>query len=181
MYTQAMESRRWVQSNRCVYICSGRRLRPRCTAAWQPACVCDVAAHPAALAVRSQPHSQPLGGLDNEFMLSSFAASFAVVLAVRLASPRLVSPRLALPRARTPLRSRSQSARSTFFLHVLFPRLYPVSRVKPIGVGPREFYKPCSTAEGSVRQRARQHEVRRRRIMLRFVSFLRPVPVFCNF
>ena len=59
----------------------------------------------------------------------------------RLSSPRLVSPRLALPRARTPLRSRSQSARSTFFLHVLFPRLYPVSRVKLIDVGPCESYR----------------------------------------
>jgi len=57
----------------------------------------------------------------------------------RLASRRLASPRLAPPRARTPLRSRSQSARLTFFLHVLFPRLYPVSRANRSRRRPRRI------------------------------------------
>ncbi|KYN29783.1 hypothetical protein ALC57_00788 [Trachymyrmex cornetzi] len=101
-----------------------------------------------------------------------------------LTSPHLVSPRLALPHARTPLRSRSQSARSTFFLHVLFPRLYPVSRMKPIGVGSHESYRLVVQRKSrfaSVRDNTKFDVVA---LCYAYVSFhfvLRPVPIFCNF
>lgn len=79
-------------------------------------------------------------------------------------SPRPASPRLApqrrASRARTPLRSRSQSARLTFFLHVLFPRLYPVSRMEPIAASASRIRRRRADKRTRLARASEHHELR---------------------